>query len=104
MSTSLATCGMLARVAAAVLCIGCASPMQPQTIGPDTYRLDSRGLGERENLGWSSTGEQKMKLFEGAARYCKQQGRQAQLLDERVTPSRWSKAALAEIDFRCVAP
>ena len=91
-------------LATALLCAACAAPIHPTPVGPDSYTLDARGLTEQNNVGVLSTGEQKLRLFEAAARYCAQQGRQSELLAERVKDTRWSKMALAEIDFRCVAP
>ena len=86
----------------ALLATACASPIRPTPLGPDSYTLNGRGLTDKDNMGNRSVGEQKVVLFEQAIKYCGQQGRRAELLAERAVDTRWSKMALAEIDFRCV--
>jgi hypothetical protein len=90
-------------IALAVLAAGCASPYgKIVPVGPDTYTMTSHGVQGRTTVGWSTAGEQKAQIYEGATAYCGKQGKAAELIAERQTDLGWGRQAGVEATFRCV--
>jgi len=88
-----------ASVMIAVSVSGCAGLTDVVKTGPETYMIASHGT-----MGWSSGPAQKAKAFEGAAKYCRQQGEQMRAISAVDTGAgAYGKISSAEVDFRCVS-
>jgi hypothetical protein len=89
-------------LAAIVLALGCATATAGGSrvvqTGPDTYILASHGV-----KGWSSSSTQKVKAIERASEYCKNLGKQMELVSATENAGGWAKQASADVEFRCVA-
>jgi hypothetical protein len=88
---------MLHPVAMFVLA-GCAGTTHVVPAGSGTYMIAAHGT-----MGWSSGPAQKAKAFEEAEDYCKQSGKELQIIDATDTGAgAYGKISSAEVHFRCV--
>lgn len=94
--------GEAVRIAALVLVAalsGCAGVTDIVTTGPDTFMVASHGT-----MGWSSGGAQKAKAIQQAGDYCRERGKQLQIVESRETAGGFGKIAAGEVEFRCILP
>ena len=77
----------------------CAGATNVVPEGRDAYMVASHGV-----MGWSSGSAQKAKALEEADAYCKQHGKQMEVVNESDSgPGGFGKISSGEVHFRCVA-
>lgn len=77
----------------------CAGATNVVPEGRDSYMVASHGV-----MGWSSGPAQKAKALEEADAYCKQRGRQMDVVSESDSgPGGFGKISSGEVRFRCIA-
>lgn len=76
---------------------GCAGITGVVQTGPDTYMVASHST-----MGWSSGSAQKAKSFEKANAFCKDLGKQMQVIRTDEQPGGFGKIASGEVEFRCI--
>ena len=75
----------------------CAGVTGVVPMGENSYLLASHGT-----MGWSSSGAQKAKVFQDATEFCKNKGKQFEMINTRQVDGGFGKIASAEVEFRCV--
>lgn len=77
----------------------CAGATNVVPEGPDRFMVASHGT-----MGWSSGPAQKAKALEEADAYCKQRGKQMDVVSESDSgPGAFGKISSGEVHFRCLA-